>query len=129
MKVFVADDEAVHVFLLELFLKKWGFEVRSTDNGRDALRELESEESPCVAILDWEMPGLEGVEVARTIRKIGKPNIYILMLTAKSQAADRAKALEAGVHAFMTKPYEPEQLRLSVLAACKELQEAGYSIA
>jgi DNA-binding response OmpR family regulator len=129
MKVLIADDESTHAFLLELFLKKWGYEVFSTDNGQEALRELEREESPCIAILDWEMPGLDGVEVTQTIRRTGKRNIYILMLTAKTQAVDRAKALQAGVHVFMTKPYEPEELRVHLLAGRKELEGAGYSIA
>ena len=125
MKVLIADDEAAHAFLLELFLKKWGYEVFSTDNGQEALRELEREESPCIAILDWEMPGLSGLDVTKAIRSSDHRNIYIVMLTAKSQAVDRAMALEAGVHSFMTKPYEPEELRLKVLAGCKELERIG----
>jgi DNA-binding response OmpR family regulator len=130
MKVFIADDENEHVFLLELFLRKWGYEdVFSTDNGEEALRELHGEDSPCIAILDWDMPGLNGLQVAETIKRTGKRNLYVLMLTARSQAVDRAKALQAGVHAFITKPYEPRELRATLLTACKELEGAGSPVA
>ena len=128
MKVLIADDEAPHAFLLEMFLRKWGYQVFSTGDGQEALRMLDREQSPCIAILDWEMPGLDGVEVSRRIRGSGKQNIYILMLSAKTQSVERAVALQAGVHQFMAKPFDPEELRRNLLAGSKALERLGYSI-
>ena len=123
MKVLIADDEPMHTFLLEMFLKKWGYEVTSTDNGQEALRLLRGESAPCVAILDWKMPGLEGVEVCRELRKTSeKSNIFILLLTANAQVVDRQQAMEAGVDDYMTKPYDPEELRQKLGDACRVLE-------
>jgi len=120
VKVLIADDEPVHTFLLEMFLKKWGYEVTSTDNGQEALRLLRGESAPCVAILDWKMPGLEGVEVCRELKKTSKnSNIFILLLTAKAQVVDRQQAMEAGADDYMTKPYDPEELRCKLLKGCQ----------
>jgi phosphoserine phosphatase RsbU/P len=127
MKVLIADDENQHAFLLELFLKKWGYEVCSVDNGLDALQMLEIESSDCVAILDCDMPGLDGLEVTRRIRRSGHRNIYVLMLTARTQADDRARAAEAGVDAFLAKPYEPEELRALIAAGRAALEKIGLS--
>lgn len=117
VRVLVADDENTHLFLLELFLKKWGYEVVSVDNGTDALRALENENRPCVVILDWLMPGLTGLEVAEELRKdSGKANLYLLMLTSKAQQSDRTRAFAAGVDDYMTKPFDPEELRQRLIA-------------
>jgi len=120
VKVLIADDEPMHTFLLEMFLKKWGYEVTSTDNGEEALQILLGESFPDLAILDWMMPKLEGVEVCRRVKNVfGKANIYILLLTAKAQVVDRQKAFGSGADDYMTKPYDPEELRCKLLKGCQ----------
>ena len=122
MNILIADDEKAHLFLLEMFLRKWGYEVYPTNNGTEALAWLEGEESPCLAILDWQMPGLDGVEVARRIKRGPRASqIYIVMLTAKAQRADRLKALEAGVDVLLVKPYDPDQLQQMLLQGERRL--------
>lgn len=122
LKIIIAEDEPQHAFLLELFLRKWGYkEVRSYDNGGDVLRALESEASLCLAILDWEMPVMDGIEVTRKLKTNGRKNIYILMVSAKTQATDRQKASAAGVDVFIAKPYEPEELRTALLRGWQTL--------
>ena len=125
MKVLIADDERAHVFLLELFLRKWGYdEVLTVENGRDALAALQTDWSPCVAILDWNMPVLDGIEVTRRIKRgEHRHEIYILLVTAKTQEADRVVAAAAGVDYFMAKPYEPEVLRAAVHAGHQALEK------
>jgi len=116
VNILIADDEKAHLFLLEMFLRKWGYEVYATNNGVEALAWLEREEPPCLAILDWQMPGLDGVEVARRIKRGPRATqIYIVMLTAKAQRADRLQALEAGIDAFLIKPYDPDELQQTLL--------------
>jgi DNA-binding response OmpR family regulator len=127
MRVLIADDEPAHSFVLEMFLKKWGYDVVSVNNGLDALRLLQSQDQPCIAILDWNMPGMEGVDITREIKlRLRKSNIFVLMLTAKAQATDRAAALEAGVDLFMAKPFDPEELRKDLSAACHSLQNGVH---
>jgi CheY-like chemotaxis protein len=123
--VLIADDEKTHLFLLEMFLRKWGFEVYSTGDGAEALAWLEQEESPCLAILDWQMPGADGLEVTRWIK--GGPRamqVYVVMLTAKAQQADRLQALESGVDVFLSKPYDPDQLREILLEGQRKVSPA-----
>jgi DNA-binding response OmpR family regulator len=128
VKIVIADDEQQHAFLLELFLRKWGYtEVYSLENGGAALTALKDEPASCFAILDWEMPVLDGIEVTRQLKKIGRHNVYVLMLTAKTQATDRAKAMAAGVDVFMAKPYEPEELRKALRTGSQELEQRGFS--
>ena len=123
MKVLIADDEPMHTFLLEMFLKKWGYEVTSTDNGLEALRLLRGENASCVAVLDWRMPGLEGVEVCHDLKKSSENStLFILLLTAKAQVVDRQQAMEAVVDDYMTKPYDPEELRQKLGDACRLLE-------
>ena len=123
MRILIADDEPVHLFLLEMFLKKWGYEVIGVDSGSEAWRILDGEDSPRMAILDWEMPGLDGIEICRAVRRSEKrPYTYILLLTARAQKADIQKGLAAGADSYLAKPYDPEELRKRLLAACKQLE-------
>jgi CheY-like chemotaxis protein len=123
LKVLIADDDTVHTFLLEMFLKKWGYEVTSTDNGAEALQMLRAENSPCIAILDWQMPRLTGDEVCREVKdSLPDSSIFVIMLTANAQLKNRQQATAAGVDAFMTKPYEPEELKEKLREASQLLE-------
>jgi two-component system chemotaxis response regulator CheY len=125
VKIVIADDEQQHAFLLELFLRKWGYtEIYSLANGGEALAVIEKELVPCLAILDWEMPVMDGLEVTRRLKNGERRDIYVLLVTAKTQSADRAKAMAAGVDAFMAKPYQPEELRKALLAGEHALEQA-----
>ena len=126
MQILIADDEPTHLFLLEMFLKKWGYEVRSADNGLEAWEILREENSPALAILDWELPGLSGVEICRRV-KAGhrQPEPYIMMLTARAQKMDRHRGQEAGADDYMTKPFDPEELRGQLETACQVLESRG----
>ncbi|HWP84731.1 MAG TPA: response regulator [Terriglobia bacterium] len=127
MKVLVADAENQHLFLMELFLKKWGYPVCSVDNGAEALHLLETETEPCIAILDWELPGCTGLEIARRVKASGRRNIYIILLTARTQAKERAEAAAAGIDLFMAKPYEPDELRQALAAGGRRLEKPAGS--
>ena len=123
MRILIADDDHSHTFLLEMFLKKWGYEVTSTDDGGEALQYLRCKNFPCIVILDGHMPGMDGIAVCREVRRfVSDPGTYILMLTANAQARDRQQALAAGVDVYMTKPYEPGELRAQLLEASQRLQ-------
>ena len=123
MKILVADDEPSILFLLTMFLKKWGYEVIAADNGTEAWQVLQQEDAPRLAILDSKMPGIEGVAICREIRKrTEQPYVYIMLLTAQAQKADIQTGLAAGADDYLTKPFEPEDLRTRLLAGRRLLE-------
>src|SRR5579863_7348465 len=97
MKILIAEDEAVSRRLLEAFLRKWSYAVVAVATGDDALALLEAEDPPRLAILDWMMPGVEGVEICRRIRaRNGRPYTYLILLTARDHKQSLLAGLKAG---------------------------------
>lgn len=126
MKILAAEDEPGILFVLEMFLKKWGYEVISACNGAEAWQILQEEGAPRLAILDWMMPGMQGVEICREVRKrTEQPKVYILLLTAKAQKEDILAGLKAGADDYLTKPFEPEELRLHLEIGCRMIESTG----
>ena len=126
MRILVAEDDPVSLRLLQARLVEWGYEVTSVTDGQKALEVLQAPESPRLAILDWIMPGKDGIEVCREVRKRGKsPYIYILMLTAKGRKQDIVEGLESGADDYLIKPYHPHELRARLRAGRRilDLQE------
>ncbi len=112
MRILIAEDDRVSRFVLEAKLKSWGYEVSVAIEGREALYILQGENPPALAILDWMLPVMDGVNVTREIRKRQPPTPpYIILLTAKSEKADIIKALEAGADDYLTKPFDAGELR------------------
>jgi two-component system, cell cycle response regulator len=111
-RILIAEDDPVSRRMLEAFLKKWGYQVVTAVDGLDAVRILESDQAPALAILDWMMPGLEGPEVCQRIRAYpDRPYVYILLLTARSQRDDLLRGLESGADDYLTKPFDAQELR------------------
>ena len=96
--------------LLAHYLKNWGFHVTSCRDGLEAATILEGENAPALALIDWMMPGLEGVEICRRVRNhpSRRPYIYLILLTGNDEAA---AGLEAGADDYVRKPYELDELR------------------
>lgn len=113
MKVLIADDDPISRHMLERLLERWGYEVVVAKDGDAASQILASPDSPKLAVLDWIMPGLDGIQLCRKIRH-GKsePYTYILMCTVKNKQKDIVAGLEAGADDYVTKPYDPAELRL-----------------
>jgi two-component system cell cycle response regulator len=113
MKVLVADDEAVSRRLIETSVRRWGFEAVVAKDGLEASRILHSPDAPKLAILDWMMPGLDGIELCRELRKDeGDSYTYILLLTGKHNKSDVIRGLEAGADDYIIKPFDPQELRV-----------------
>ncbi len=111
-RVLIAEDDPVSRRMLQAFLQKWGFEVVAAADGLDALRILQSENSPALAILDWMMPGMDGPQVCETVRaQPSRPYVYVLLLTARSQKDDLLHGLESGADDYLTKPFNAAELR------------------
>lgn len=98
--------------ILEATLKTWGYEVISVKSGTEALSILEQEDHPNLAVLDWVMPGMDGIDVCRIIREKNRAGyVYIILLTARCSREDIIKGLESGVDDYMVKPFYPEELK------------------
>lgn len=126
MRVLIADDSIVSRHLLEATLRKWDYEVRVACDGAEAWEILERPDAPRLAILDWMMPGLTGLEICRKVReKGGEPYIYILLLTSKSLREDLIQGLEAGADDYITKPFDNHELNVRLRAGRRivELQD------
>jgi diguanylate cyclase (GGDEF)-like protein len=117
MKVLISEDSSAIRSLLELHLANWGHEVVSTTNGADAWKLLQSDDPPRVAILDWMMPHLTGVEVCRLVRQRGhEPYTYIILLTVKDSTDDVVAGMEAGADDYITKPFNVSELQVRLRA-------------
>jgi len=111
-RILVAEDHQVSRHLLERNLQNWGFEVVTAQDGKAAAEILEGPDSPSLAVLDWMMPRMDGLEVCKRVRQNRTgPYIYLLMLTAKSQKDEIATGLEAGADDYVIKPFDPDELR------------------
>jgi diguanylate cyclase (GGDEF)-like protein len=135
MKVLVADDEPVNRRLLEILLNKWGYEVSVAADGEEAWQHLQRSTYPRIAILDWMMPGMDGVEVCRKIREDkSRPPVYVLLLTAKQATEDTNGRYESVADDYLPKPYAAHELRARLRAAKRileledQLQEANDAI-
>jgi DNA-binding response OmpR family regulator len=112
MKVLVAEDDLVSRRMLQALLERWGFEVLLAADGQQALDVLREPDGPRLAVLDWMMPVLDGVEVCRRVRADrGRDYAYLLVLTARVQRTDLLEGLAAGADDYLTKPFDADELR------------------
>lgn len=111
MKVLVADDDLVSRRILQSTLERLGHEVVVASDGLEAQRILLAPDGPRLAILDWMMPGADGLSVCRAVRAQSHSYVYVIVLTAKARKEDLAAAFDAEIDDFVTKPFEPVELR------------------
>ena len=115
MKILIAEDDPVSRRLLEAFLGKWGYDIIVTCDGREAWDVLQRPEAPSMVISDWMMPSVDGLELCRKIREMGKSNYtYFIILTSKGSKEDVICGLEAGADDFLVKPFHKEELKYRV---------------
>lgn len=115
MKVLVAEDDYVSRRLLDRHLHQWGYDVVTAENGTVALGILRGPEPPSIAVLDWMMPEIDGVQLCRLTRQeTGRPFVYLILLTAKGSKSDIATGLEEGADDYITKPFDPAELRARI---------------
>ncbi|HYX89605.1 MAG TPA: response regulator transcription factor [Gaiellaceae bacterium] len=115
MRILVVDDERAVRDSLRRALELEGYEIELAGNGREALDRLASGSEPDALVLDVLMPGVDGLEVCRTLRRKGS-RVPVLMLTARTQVEDRVEGLDAGADDYLTKPFALEELLARVRA-------------
>ena len=117
MRVLAAEDNPVFQSMLRTMLTKWGYQPVIARSGTEAWRVLESEDAPRLAVLDWMMPGMDGVEICRRVRSANRePYIYILLLTARTDSQDLIEGMDAGADDYLTKPFNAHELRVRLHA-------------
>ena len=130
MKILIAEDDMATRRKLEVCLLDWNYEVVTAGDGEEAWRALQGEDAPRLAILDWMMPGKDGLKVCEEVRNAkAEPYVYIILLTARDRKEDVVQGLEAGADDYLTKPYDVHELkaRLRTGRRILALQEALLS--
>ena len=113
-RILVADDSMTILAMVTSRLERAGYDVLTATRGDEALR-LVQENKPRLVLLDVEMPGLDGVEVARRIRADEEiSGTFIVLLTSLSEESDVATGMAAGANAYLTKPFSPQDLQTQV---------------
>jgi phosphoserine phosphatase RsbU/P len=113
--VLIADDDAASRLVLKTMLSRWGYAVTEAKDGPEALSLLQQPDAPRLAILDWLMPGIDGVEVCRQLHAAGPVSgFYIILLTTRSDKEDIVAGLEAGAEDYIIKPFNRDELRVRV---------------
>lgn len=121
--ILIVEDEKDIVKMIEYNLKKEGYNILSARNGEAALTAA-SKEHPGLIILDIMLPGIDGLEVCKTLKNDpGTASIPIIMLTARSQESDKIVGLELGADDYMTKPFSPRELAARIKAVLRRAKE------
>lgn len=122
-KILIVEDEKDIVKMLDYNLKKEGFRTLSVHDGEDAL-DVANREHPDLVILDLMLPGIDGLEVCKALKKENKTaSIPIIMLTAKGQESDKVIGLELGADDYVTKPFSPRELIARIKAVLRRMKE------
>jgi two-component system, cell cycle response regulator len=123
-RILLAEDSRVYQHLISGYLREWGFDVELAQDGAHAWKRLEEPDAPMLALLDWVLPRLNGIEVCRNIRRrgINERYVYTVLLTGKSDKKDLVLAMEAGADDYLVKPFDPQELRARLFAGKRILE-------
>jgi two-component system alkaline phosphatase synthesis response regulator PhoP len=124
-KVLIVDDEEKILNLVSSYLEREGFEIFTARDGLEGLK-LSKEVNPDIIVLDIMLPGMDGIEVLTQIRK--ESNVYVIMLTAKTEETDKIIGLSVGADDYVTKPFSPRELTARIKAALRRLKLSGMEI-
>jgi len=127
MRILIAEDDATSRLVLQGILLREGYQIIVAEDGKTALEILEGKRAPRLAILDWMMPEMDGVEVVRHIREMRKADPpYIILLTALGRKEDIVTGLDAGADDYIVKPFDRAELlaRVRVGQRIVQLQDA-----
>lgn len=115
-RILIADDEALSRKLLQSLLQKMGFQVVVACDGDHAWKELESPDAPALVVLDWMMPGCEGIELVRRVRaQKERAYTYLILLTARREREDLLEGLNAGADDYLRKPLDADELQAKLV--------------
>lgn len=123
MKLLIAEDEPISRRIIESMVRKWGYDVTVAGDGNKAWEIMQSNGAPGLALLDWMMPGMDGVDVCRRVRELKTPlRPYIILLTGKEGKGDLVAGISAGADDYVTKPFVQEELQVRIRAGERILE-------
>jgi len=128
MKILLADDDPIIRQVLTNLLTKWEYEPVATSNGIEALQAINADPDLRIALFDWMMPELSGVDLVRKIREMNITPFHIIMITAKDTKESILEALEAGADDFVQKPFDRDILRARIKVAERAVELQSYLI-
>jgi len=118
--VLLAEDNAFFRTYVQSTLEGWGFKVVTVPDGNTAWEVLQTPHAPRLVILDWQMPGMDGVEVCRRLRaRENSEATYVILLTGRGGTANKVTGLQEGADEYITKPFSPEELRARLQVGCR----------
>jgi len=125
MKILIAENDLTSRRILETILVKWGYEVISVADGNEAWDKLQKADAPKLAVIDWMMPGIEGVEICKKLREKEKDEeqyTYLILLTSKGSKENIVHGMEAGADDYIVKPFDQHELRERISAGQRIIQ-------
>jgi len=118
VKILIAEDEYTTRLMVQVSLENWGYKVESAVDGNEAWSLMKKQEPPDIAILDWEMPEMDGIEVCLRIKELKRKNpVYVILLTGRDSQNDILQGFDAGADDYITKPFNDNELRSRVRVA------------
>jgi DNA-binding response OmpR family regulator len=112
-RILIAEDDAVSCQILTSCLQKWGYEVVVARDGHEAMTVMRAPNAPALVVLDWMMPGMDGIEVCRRLRAVDKA-VYVILLTSLETKENILQALEAGADDYLIKPFDTFALQTRI---------------
>jgi two-component system cell cycle response regulator len=123
MKILIAEDDFTSRSILVAILKKWGYDPVITEDGAAAWAALQRSDAPELVLLDWDMPGMNGLEVCRRLREIDSSHpAHVILLTARGEKGDIVQGLEAGANDYISKPFDSQELQARVRVGQRVLE-------
>jgi sigma-B regulation protein RsbU (phosphoserine phosphatase) len=123
VKILIAEDEPLSRRLLQHVLTEHGHDVIVTSDGIQAWEVLQSDDAPHLAVVDWMMPGLTGLQLCNLVHEAPDADLkYLILLTAKGEKADIVRGLAAGANDYVTKPFDKDELRARVEVGVRMIQ-------
>jgi DNA-binding response OmpR family regulator len=123
MRILIAEDDRTSLSILSAILKKLGHDPVAVEEGNSAWDIMQKTDAPQMAILDWEMPGLDGPALCQKLRNQDRKDpLYLILLTSRKDTQDIVQGLEAGADDYMIKPYDHAELQARVNAGCRMIE-------
>ena len=118
VKILIAEDEYTTRLMVQVCLENWGYSIEGVEDGSTAWDIITQKNPPQIAVLDWEMPGISGIELCKKIKRLERSSpIHVILLTARDSENDISKGFEAGADDYITKPFNDDELRARIRVA------------
>ena len=118
--ILVAEDDPVSRELICTRLARWGYDVIVAQDGSEAMSVLRGKDAPALAILDWMMPGMDGLEICRRVREVNRV-VYLILLTSLGGKENMIAGLNAGADDYLIKPFDKDELRARILVGLRAM--------